>query len=224
VACPPRYSPAEIAAGDQLFRKPWRFVCGAPTHEALPAADRPEIALAGRSNVGKSTLLNALAGQLRLARVSHTPGRTQGLNFFATPGVACYLVDMPGYGFAVAPKVRVAAWNRLIEDYLRGRPTLVRVFLLIDARRGLKRVDLSIMRLLDEAAVNYQFVLTKVDKLAERELAAVLASIEAAAARHRAAHPMSLATSAAEGRGIDMLRAEIARLLTETRRSFEKPA
>jgi GTP-binding protein len=220
----PSYAPAEIDAGERLFRRPWAFVRSAPSLEALPEADRPEFAFAGRSNVGKSTLLNALAGRHRLARVSQTPGRTQELNFFAAPEVACYLVDMPGYGFAEAPKQKVAAWTRLVGDYLRGRATLARVFLLIDARRGLKDVDRSVTHLLDEAAVSYQFVLTKADKVAAERLAAVLTPLAAAAGRHPAAHPIPLVTSAVAGDGIDLLRAEIARLLAGGEALLEEPA
>jgi GTP-binding protein len=210
-----RYSKTEIEAGERLFRRPWQFVLSAPTLEALPPADRPEIAVAGRSNVGKSTLLNALTGHHRLARVSNTPGRTQDLNFFAAPGVDCYLVDMPGYGFAEAPRSKVASWTRLIGDYLRGRPTLARVILLIDARRGLKDVDRTVMRLLDDAAVSYQLVLTKTDKVPAQTLPALEAALADAISRHPAAHPATLATSAITGAGIDLLRAEIARLLAE---------
>ncbi len=210
-----RYSKTEIEAGERLFRRPWQFVLSAPTLEALPPADRLEIAVAGRSNVGKSTLLNALTGQHGLARVSNTPGRTQDLNFFAAPGVDSYLVDMPGYGFAEAPRTKVASWTRLIGDYLRGRPTLARVILLIDARRGLKDVDRTVMRLLDDAAVSYQLVLTKTDKVPAQTLPALEAALADAISRHPAAHPATLATSAITGAGIDLLRAEIARLLAE---------
>ncbi len=210
-----RYSKTEIEAGERLFRRPWQFVLSAPTLEALPPADRLEIAVAGRSNVGKSTLLNALTGHHRLARVSNTPGRTQDLNFFAAPGVDCYLVDMPGYGFAEAPRTKVASWTRLIGDYLRGRPTLARVILLIDARRGLKDVDRTVMRLLDDAAVSYQLVLTKTDKVPAQTLPALESALADAISRHPAAHPATLATSAITSAGIDLLRAEIARLLAE---------
>ena len=148
-----------------LFRRPWQFLRSAPRLEDLPAAAGPEIAFAGRSNVGKSILINALAGRRGLARTSNTPGRTQDLNFFTAPGVAVTIVDMPGYGFAEAPKAKVDQWTGLVRDYLRGRPTLQRVFLLIDARHGLKSPDLSVMALMDQAAVSYQVVLTKTDKI-----------------------------------------------------------
>src|SRR5262245_12515921 len=149
------FTPDELAAGEALFRRPWHFLKSVPELTGLPGAERPEICFAGRSNVGKSSLINRLVGRT-LARTSNTPGRTQELNFYAAPGVALFLVDLPGYGFAEAPKPRVEAWTRLVRDYLRGRATLARVFLLIDARRGLTPADLDIMRLMDEAAVAYQ--------------------------------------------------------------------
>jgi GTP-binding protein len=150
-----------------------------------------------------------------LARTSNTPGRTQELNFFRADAAPLYLVDMPGYGFAEAPRSKVASWTRLIGDYLRGRPTLARVILLIDARRGLKDVDRTVMRLLDDAAVSYQLVLTKTDKVPAQTLPALEAALADAISRHPAAHPATLATSAITGAGIDLLRAEIARLLAE---------
>ena len=162
---PAQFTPDELAAGEALFNRPWQFVKSVPELQFLPAADRHEIALAGRSNVGKSSLINSLVKRRGLARTSNTPGRTQELNFFETPGLALYLVDMPGYGFAEAPKAKVEAWTKLVRDYLRGRVTLLRVFLLIDARHGLKSPDRAMMALLDEAAVSYQAVLTKGDKI-----------------------------------------------------------
>jgi GTP-binding protein len=167
------FTPDEIAAGEAMFARPWRFVKSVPSLEFLPDTDRPEMAFAGRSNVGKSSLINALVGHHGLARTSNTPGRTQELNFFEVPHAALFLVDMPGYGFAKAPKDKVDAWTRLVRDYLRGRPNLVRVFLLIDARHGIKSADEPIMELLDEAAVSYQVVLTKIDKLKPAQVAAV---------------------------------------------------
>jgi GTP-binding protein len=202
----------EIAAGEALFCRPWQFVLSAPSLDILPASDRPEIAFAGRSNVGKSSLINALVKRRGLARTSNTPGRTQELNFFQTPGVPLYLVDMPGYGFAEAPKDKVEAWTRLVKAYLRGRPTLLRVFLLIDARHGLKKVDLGLMALMDEAAVSYQGVLTKADKVKPQHLAETAAAATEALAKHPAAFARLVVTSSQNGDGVDELRAEIAAL------------
>jgi GTP-binding protein len=174
----PAFTSDEIAAGEALFNRPWQFVKSVPELQFLPDADRHEIAFAGRSNVGKSSLINALVKRRGLARTSNTPGRTQELNFFETPGIALYLVDMPGYGFAEAPKAKVEAWTQLVRDYLRGRVTLLRVFLLIDARHGLKAPDRAMMALLDEAAVSYQAVLTKGDKIKPPRLAEAVAALQ----------------------------------------------
>jgi GTP-binding protein len=206
------FTPEEMEAGEALFRRPWRFVMSVPSLEFLPAPDRPEFALAGRSNVGKSSLINALVRHGGLARTSNTPGRTQELNFFEAAGLALMMVDMPGYGYAQAPKAKVDQWTRLVKDYLRGRATLVRVFLLIDARHGLKPPDLTVMELMDEAAVSYQVVLTKIDKIKPPELARVAEKTAAALQTHAAAYPVTLATSAQTGAGLAELRAEIARL------------
>jgi len=206
------FTPDELAAGEALFNRPWQFVKSVPSLQFLPAAERPEVAFAGRSNVGKSSLINAVVRRHGLARTSNTPGRTQELNFFETPDVALYLVDMPGYGFAEAPKAKVEAWTGLVRDYLRGRATLVRVFLLIDARHGLKPPDLAMMALMDEAAVSYQGVLTKVDKIKPRHLVEVTMATQAALAQHPAAFSCLLATSAQSGGGIAEVRAEVARL------------
>ena len=186
------------------------FKLSAPDLEFLPAPDVAEIAFAGRSNVGKSSLLNALTGRQGLARASNTPGRTQELNFFdvGEPRVM-RLVDMPGYGYAEAPKDMVARWKRLILDYLRGRVVLKRVLVLIDARHGLKPVDLEIMTMLDKAAVSYQLVLTKADKIKPTALAATIAAVEAIARTHPAAFPEVLASSAETGAGIAELRAAV---------------
>lgn len=211
----PEISADDMAAGDALFAKDWRFVLGAPTLEVLPPADRPEIAFAGRSNVGKSSLLNALMNQHGLARTSNTPGRTQELNFFRTSEALLYLVDMPGYGFAEAPKASVDAWNKLLRAYLAGRPTLVRVFLMIDSRHGLKAPDREIMAMLNAAAVTYQVVLTKADKIKPTALAELIGKTEAVLKKEPAAFPQVLATSAETKAGIAELRGTIAGLLAE---------
>jgi GTP-binding protein len=204
-----------LAAGEALFARPWRFLKSVPSLEFLPVADRPEIAFAGRSNVGKSSLINAVLRHGGIARTSNTPGRTQELNFFLTDGVDLYLVDMPGYGFAKAPKEKVDAWSALVRNYLRGRPTLVRVLLLIDSRHGLKANDRDVMRMLDEAAVIYQVVLTKSDKISESAARHVHAAAVEALAAHPAAYPEVLMTSSAKGTGIAELRAAIAGLVAE---------
>lgn len=203
----------ELAAGERLFARPWGFVLGAPKLDILPPGDRPEIAFAGRSNVGKSSLINALVRQRGLARTSNTPGRTQELNFFAVQGVAAYLVDMPGYGFAEAPKDKVDAWGLLVRDYLRGRANLKRVLVLIDARHGIKKADLPIFDLLDEAAVSFQVILTKADKIPAPTLPVVQAKVEAEVMKRPAAYPVVRSTSSETGLGIDILRAEIASAL-----------
>jgi GTP-binding protein len=202
----------EFRAGEALFRRPWQFLLSAPRIEILPAVSAPEIAFAGRSNVGKSSLINALVGRRGLARTSNTPGRTQELNFFTAPGVALTIVDMPGYGFAQAPKAKVDEWTGLVRDYLRGRPTLLRVFLLIDARHGLKPTDAAAMDLMDEAAVSYQVVLTKIDKIKPHQLAEIEGATSAELKKHPAAFPALLSTSSQSGAGIPELRAQIAQL------------
>jgi GTP-binding protein len=200
-----------LEAGRWLFAQECRFVAGAAAADAIPPAGLPEIAFAGRSNVGKSSLVNALTGQKALARISHTPGRTRQLNFFAL-GRRLMLVDLPGYGYARAAKEEVKAWTGLTRRYLKGRPNLSRVMLLIDARHGLKEADRAAMELMDQAAVSYQLVLTKCDKLRPDALAATGAAVAAEAARHRAAHPEIPATSAVTGAGLPQLRGELARL------------
>ncbi|CAA2143877.1 ribosome biogenesis GTP-binding protein YihA/YsxC [Hyphomicrobium sp. ghe19] len=203
----------EIEKGRRLFTRAWTFARGTPDLDHLPPDDRPEIAFAGRSNVGKSSLINALVGQLRLARASNTPGRTQELNFFTDPERDLFLVDMPGYGFAEAPKEKVAAWNKVIRAYLAGRRTLLRVFLLIDARHGLKPPDDEILDLLDGAAVSYQVVLTKADKIKPTDLEKVMERTLKALAKHPAAFPAIIATSSEKGLGFEELRGTIAQLL-----------
>jgi GTP-binding protein len=203
----------DLARGEALFRSPASFVKGVVAIDGLPQDGKPELAFAGRSNVGKSSLINALTGRVSLARVSVTPGRTRELNFFALgKGESLYLVDMPGYGYARAAKSEVKGWTRLIRDYLKGRRELTRVFLLIDARHGIKANDREIMTLMDEAAVSYQVVLTKADKPKATDFATVMASVVAELAKHPAAYPTILATSARTGEGIPELRAAVAAL------------
>jgi GTP-binding protein len=212
---PDKSALASLALGEQLFERPWHFLKSAPALEFLPPADRVEIAFAGRSNVGKSSLINALLRHNGLARTSNTPGRTQELNFFLADDVPLYFVDMPGYGFAKAPKEKVEAWTRLVSDYLRGRPTLARVLLLIDARHGVKPVDKTIMDMLDTAAVSYQVVLTKADKINAHALTALTQTTADALKAHAAAFPHVIATSSEKGAGIAELRGTIAEILAE---------
>ena len=211
------FTRAEIEAGRKLFAGDWQFAAAAGGEASLPPARGTEIAFAGRSNVGKSSLINALTGRKALARISRTPGRTQELIFFAGGG-RLRIVDMPGYGYAAAAKSKIAAWTELIHAYLRGRTNLARVYLLIDARHGLKDTDAATLDALGKAAVSHQIVLTKADTLKAAELAAAVAATEAALTQRKAAFPQVLATSSAEGSGIPELRAAIARLLNEQTR------
>lgn len=202
-----------IEAGRLLFARPFVFVKGCVKIADLPPADRMEVAFAGRSNVGKSSLINALAGMTSLARTSNTPGRTQELNVFEAADAPLRIVDMPGYGFAQAPKEKVAQWTRLIHSYLTGRPNLRRVYVLVDARHGPKANDLTVMNELDKAAVSYQIVLTKADKPLKRDLDKAVAATRAAVAKRPAAHPELIVTSSQTRTGMETLRAEIAALL-----------
>jgi GTP-binding protein len=195
--------------GQWLFSQECEFLRGVPSLLDLPDFGQPEVSFAGRSNVGKSSLINALTGRTTLARVSHTPGRTQQLNFF-TLGNRLVLVDMPGYGYAKASKAAIAQWNELIQLYLQGRPTLSRVYVLIDSRHGLKENDLEMMRMLDVAAVSYRIVLTKVDKVSPTPLRQLQKDIEERIKTHPAAFPKISLTSTVKKIGIAELRAEIA--------------
>src|SRR5271166_3026479 len=211
----------EIEAGRKLFAGDWRFLWAAGSVASLPPMRGTEIAFAGRSNVGKSSLINALTGRRALARISRTPGRTQELIFFAgPPGLT--LVDMPGYGYAAAAKFKVRAWTTLIAEFLKGRANLARVYLLIDARHGLKPADEEVLETLDQAAVNYQLVLTKADQVGDAGRASLIATTKRSIAKHPAAFPELLLTSARTGAGLAELRSAIARLLVE-RAPAERP-
>lgn len=204
-------------AGRLLFAGPVDFVKGVVAMSGLPAPDRIELCFAGRSNVGKSSLINALTGRKNLARASNTPGRTQEINFFAlgaqTNDSQRYLVDLPGYGYAEAPRAVVAKWQALLKSYLAGRQTLRRAFVLIDTRHGVKDVDEEIMQLLDRSAVTFQVVMTKADKVSKAEAEANLAQTMAALAKHPAAYPEIVMTSSEKGEGIETLRAIIATMV-----------
>jgi GTP-binding protein len=200
-----------LAAARKLFASPCEFVWGTGDFDSLPPQSLPEIAFVGRSNAGKSSLINALTNRKALARVSHTPGRTREINFFKL-GDALMLADLPGYGYAKASKTMAAEWQKLIFAYLRGRASLRRVSLLIDARRGVLELDRDVMRLLDEAAVSFAIVLTKSDKLTPDEVAATLSAAASEARTHTAAFPEICATSALRGAGLDPLKMQLATL------------
>jgi GTP-binding protein len=207
---PPRdIDPEAIESARRLFAQECRFVAGAAEARALPPESLPEVAFIGRSNVGKSSLVNALTGRRTLARISDTPGRTRQINFFDLGG-RLMLVDLPGYGYAAASKTAIAAWTALARHYLRGRSSLRRACLLIDARHGIKDADRPLMQLCDEAALSYQVVLTKADKLRPPELQAIAEGVAAELTRHGAAHPEIHLTSAQSGRGVAALRTSLA--------------
>ncbi len=201
-----------IERGRKLFAGSCDFVKGVVAMDGLPSPDRPEVCFAGRSNVGKSSLINALTGRRALARASNTPGRTQEINYFSL-GESGYLVDLPGYGYARAPLEKVAKWQDLLRQYLAGRVTLARAYVLIDARHGVKAVDHEIMALLDRSAVSFQAVLTKADKPKAAELARTLEAVQADLGTHPAAYPEIIVTSSENGDGLELLRAAVAQLL-----------
>lgn len=203
-----KFSAEQLKSAEAQFKRPITFMLSVARLEQLPDDDYAEIAFAGRSNVGKSSLINALFNQKKLAKTSSTPGRTQQLNFFNFDN-KLYLVDLPGYGYAEAPEKLVKQWQAILKTYLRGRPNLRRVFLLIDSRRGIKKEDLEIMKMLDEAAVSYQIILTKIDKISAAELAETIKSTSAEIAKHAAALPDILITSSEKKIGLDMCKAEI---------------
>ncbi|MEM9046414.1 MAG: ribosome biogenesis GTP-binding protein YihA/YsxC [Pseudomonadota bacterium] len=207
----PEHTPQVLESGRLLFAGPCNFVKGVVAMDGLPSADRPEICVAGRSNVGKSSLINALTNRKGIARASNTPGRTQEINYFAL-GDAGYLVDLPGYGFAEAPVAKVTQWQQLLKSYLAGRVTLTRAFVLIDSRHGVKSADHEIMDLLDKAAVGFQAVLTKTDKPKPSALERTLAAVKQDLSRHPTAYPEILTTSSESKAGIAPLRAVIASL------------
>ncbi|WP_112662957.1 ribosome biogenesis GTP-binding protein YihA/YsxC [Microvirga flavescens] len=203
-----------LEIGRKLFAGEADFIWAATSLKNLPPMSKVEIAFAGRSNVGKSSLINALTGRNTLARTSHTPGRTQQLNFFNI-GDRLHLVDMPGYGYAAVEKEKVAAWTKLIHEYLRGRASLARVYVLIDSRHGIKQTDEAVLETLDNAAVSYQIVLTKADELKKGEIEKCIADTAAKIAKRAAAFPEIMPTSSRAGDGIPELRAAIARIVAE---------
>lgn len=209
---PQDFTQEQLKAAEKLFAGSCDFVLGVAKLEQLPLTEMPEVAFAGRSNVGKSSLINAITGKKGLAKTSNTPGRTQQLNYFNLGG-KIHLVDLPGYGYAEAPESTVKQWQKVIFAYLQGRVNLKRVFLLIDSRHGLKKVDREVMEMLDKAAVTYQIVLTKTDKISSAALTKLVAEIETEISKHAAAYTKVLSTSSEKKYGVDQLRAEIASLI-----------
>lgn len=208
---PGKYTTEQLDKGAKLFLQPCTFVLSVANLNQLPLSDLPEVAFAGRSNVGKSSIINAVTSKKGLAKTSSTPGRTQQLNYFNL-AEKIHIVDLPGYGFAQAPESLVKQWQKLIFAYLQGRVNLKRVFLLIDSRHGIKKVDTEIMDMLDKAAVTYQIVLTKADKISEKALQKILEETKKIVDKHAAAYTSVLATSSEKKRGLDELKAEIASL------------
>ncbi|MDR1693879.1 MAG: ribosome biogenesis GTP-binding protein YihA/YsxC [Lactobacillaceae bacterium] len=206
------FTTEQLDEAERIFSRPCSFILGVAKLEQLPNASVNEIAFAGRSNVGKSSIINAVTNQKGLAKTSNTPGRTQQINYFNLDDKV-YLVDLPGYGFAKAPDKVVKQWQKLIFTYLQGRPNLMRVFVLIDSRHGVKKIDNEIMQMLDKAAVNYQIVLTKIDKISAKELEKVIEDTKKEIKKHAAAYIKPLITSSAKNIGINELRAEIVSLI-----------
>lgn len=209
---PQDFTQEQLKAAEKLFAGSCNFVLGVAKLEQLPLTEMPEVAFAGRSNVGKSSLINAVTGKKGLAKTSNTPGRTQQLNYFNLSD-KIHLVDLPGYGYAEAPESTVKQWQKVIFAYLQGRVNLKRVFLLIDSRHGLKKVDREVMEMLDKAAVTYQIVLTKTDKISSAALSKLMAEIQDEISKHPAAYTKILSTSSEKKQGLDQLRAEIASLI-----------
>ncbi len=214
---PSPFTSAEIEAGRKLFATEWDFATAASSAESLPPMKGLEIAFAGRSNVGKSSLINGLTGRKALARTSNTPGRTQELIYFMTTDSPLRLVDMPGYGYAQASKAKIGAWTALIHAYLSGRANLARVYVLVDGRHGLKDADATVFKTLDEAAVSYQIVLTKADRVKSSDLERRVTETTVALAKRPAAFPEILVTSSHDGTGMPQLRAAIVRVMRERR-------
>ncbi len=206
------FSAEQIKEANSLFCKDCSFVLGVAKLEQLPFSDLPEVAFAGRSNVGKSSLINAVTGKRSLAKTSSTPGRTQQLNYFNLNN-QIHIVDLPGYGYAQAPENMVKQWQKVIFAYLQGRVNLKRVFLLIDARHGIKKVDMEVMEMLDKAAVTYQIILTKTDKISLKELNSLQETVKTEITKHAAAYINVIATSSEKKQGLELVRAEIASMI-----------